>query len=209
MKIQPVVEGHGEVIAVPVLLRRLRDEIGIHQVDFLHPIRRKRSELVNEPALRKSVRLALLQEGCTGILILFDGDDDCPGELGPQVQAWASDEAGQTPCAVVIAESEYEAWFLGSLETLRGRRGIRADAVSHPSPESVRGAKETLDENMQPGSSYLETTDQAALTALFDFASAHRKCRSFRRLVKAFGLVASGGQGLQRPWPPPTWSREL
>jgi hypothetical protein len=205
LKIQPIVEGHGEVSAVPILLRRLRDVSGAQNIDFLRPIRRKRSELVTEAALRKSVRVALLQDGCTGILILLDGDDDCPGELGPRIQGWATDEARMIACAVVIASTEYEAWFLSSLESLRGRRGIRADAVSHPTPESVRGAKENLEENMDKPSGYIETTDQAALTALFDFAPAHQKCRSFRRLVKAFGIVASGGQGLPGSWPPPTW----
>jgi hypothetical protein len=34
MNIQPIVEGAGDVSAVPVLLRRLRDEAALYQVDF-------------------------------------------------------------------------------------------------------------------------------------------------------------------------------
>ena len=43
------------------------------------------------------------QEDCTAILILFDSDDDCPREKGPEVQAWAREEAGELPCVVVLA----------------------------------------------------------------------------------------------------------
>jgi len=43
MNIQPIVEGHGEVSAVPVLLRRLRDQAQAFALDINAPIRRKRS----------------------------------------------------------------------------------------------------------------------------------------------------------------------
>jgi hypothetical protein len=103
LKIQPVVEGYGEVSALPVLLRRLSDSSGAFDLEIGRPIRRTRWELVNEAALRRSIRLALL------ILVLFDGDDDCPKTLAPRIQAWAQAEAREIPCMVVIAHREYEA----------------------------------------------------------------------------------------------------
>jgi hypothetical protein len=205
LRIQPVVEGNGEVRALPILLRRLRDESGAYSLEFNRPIRGRRSEFINEDALRKKIRLAKLQEACAGILVLLDADDDAPCEMGPRIQTWAREEAGRIPCAVVMAMREYEAWFLGSLESLRGHRGIRMDAVSHHSPELIRGAKEALERSMEPDATYFETTDQAALTALFDLGTAHQRCRSFRRLVRAFGLVASSAQGFPEIWPPATW----
>ena len=81
--IELIVEGHGEVEAVPVLLRRLRDEGRASSLEFGRPIRRKRPELTQEGAVRKAVRLALLRSECRGILILFDADDDCPAEVAP------------------------------------------------------------------------------------------------------------------------------
>lgn len=62
-KIQPIVEGHGEVAAVPVLLRRLRAEAEAWGIDIGRPIRRNRSQLVKQSELEQSVRLALLQPG--------------------------------------------------------------------------------------------------------------------------------------------------
>jgi len=193
VRIQPIVEGHAEVEAFPVLLRRLRNEIEAYAVDFLRPIRRKRSELVQEQPLRNAVRLALLKPECQAIVILFDGDDDCPARLAPVVQAWAQSEAGTTPCAVVIAHREYEAWFLASLPT------------PHPAPESVRDAKGELADRL--GGSYLPTVDQPSLSETFDMSKAYPRCRSFRRLVKAFGeLVRALGVALPA-WPPPAWAQ--
>lgn len=76
MNIQPIVEGHGEVAALPVLLRRLRDETQDFSLDVNAPIRRRRSELVRESELRRSIQLARLQPDLVAILILFDSDDD-------------------------------------------------------------------------------------------------------------------------------------
>lgn len=202
MRVQPIVEGDGEVRAFPELLRRLRDESQTFGLVFNHPIRKHRWELVTEAALRKVVRIALLQE-CDGILILFDSDKECPRELAAKVQAWAREEARGKPCEVVIAHCEYEAWFLASLPSLRGHRGIRLDAIAPPDPESIRGAKEKLRANTETGS-YVPD-DQAALSALFDLSAAYRSCRSFRRLVRAFGIVASGAGASLQEWPPSSW----
>ncbi|MCI0622178.1 MAG: DUF4276 family protein [Acidobacteria bacterium] len=206
MIIQPIVEGYGEVSAFPVLLRRLRDETGAFHIEFGSPIRRKRPQLVNEAALRQAIELALLRPQCDGILILFDGDEDCPKHLGPQVQAWAQAAARNVPCAVVIAKCEYEAWFLAAMESLRDFRGVEPNASSHPAPESVRDAKGWLEARMTPRTTYSPTFDQAAFSERFDLASAHRSSRSFRRLVKAFGLIVSGGGVALAEWPPRDWT---
>jgi hypothetical protein len=205
MNIQPIVEGHGEVSAFPVLLRRLRDLSQAFAMDVNAPIRRKRSELVKEDGLRRSIQLAIMQPMCGCIIVLFDSDDDCPKELAPRVQDWAQEEARGIPCRVVMATREYEAWFLASTESLRGFRGVRHDAVSHPDPETPRDAKSRLEEQMSPERSYSETADQPALSARFDMRPAYQNCRSFRHLVKVFGELAPVcGLNLEN-WPPPKW----
>lgn len=208
MTIELIVEGHGEVDAVPVLLRRLRDEGKASGVEFGTPIRRKRSELVQEDAVRKAIRLALHRTECRSILILFDADDDCPAEMAPVVQGWAQAEAGPIPVAVVMPCREYEAWFLAAIESLRGFRGVLPNADSHPEPESPRDAKGELEERMQSGRSYAATADQASLTARFDMAAAYAGCRSFRRLVRAFGLLIQQTGHLAGQWPPAAWAVE-
>ena len=206
MVIQPIVEGHGEVEAFPVLLRRLRDEAQAWTVSIGRPIRRSRAQLVQRAEVERSVRLALLQPNCGAVLILFDGDDDCPAELGPTVQTWAATVTNDIPCAVVIAHREYEAWFLAAIESLRGHRGVTDDAKPHPNPENPRGAKEQLEARMQAGVSYLERTDQPAFSKRFSLSNAYRRSRSFQKLTSSFGhLVRAMRQDLS-DWPPVAWT---
>ncbi len=194
--------------ALPILLCRLLEEAEVWMVGIGRPIRKPRNQLVRETELKKAVRLALLQPECRGVLILFDGDSDCPAELGPAVQEWAAAEAGVVPCEVVIAHREFEAWFLASIESIRGHRRIRADAQPHPVPEQPRGAKGQLEARMEAGATYLETTDQPALSASFSLMTAHRRSRSFRKLAGSFGrLVRSMGQEIEE-WPPARWADE-
>ena len=104
-----------------------------------------------------------------------------------------------------MANREYEAWFLASVESLRGIAGVRADAVSHDEPESPRNAKGAMSERMEDGR-YLPTVHQAPLTEHLDFTSAYRRCRSFRRLVRAFGLLLEESDARPTPWPPAAWT---
>lgn len=205
MNIQPIVEGHGEVAAVPVLLRRLIAEASAFQVGVNKPIRKSQGELLREDSLRRAVQLAKIQKDCSAILILFEAEDDCPASLGPRLTSWAKQEALPIPCAVALAHREYEAWFLAAISSIRGNRGIRENADAHESPESVRDAKSALEERMQPGGRYLETTDQPALSALFDMRAAFRACRSFRHLVDALGRLLQAQGCIVQHWPPENW----
>jgi hypothetical protein len=208
MKVYPIVEGHGEVEAAPVLLRRLLAEADCQDVGVGRPIRRTHSQLHSKEGIQAGVRLALLQPECAAVVILFDGEDDCPKELAAQVRVWARAAAASTPCDVVVAYREYETWFLAALESLRGQYGIAKNAAAPANPESKRDAKGALEEFMPPDRAYSETGDQPAMSAVFDMGLAHRRNRSFRKLVKAIGeLLAQLRQPLPA-WPPAGWQTE-
>jgi hypothetical protein len=182
--IQPIVEGHGEVSAVPVLIRKLIHLMSVYNVGVGSPIRRPRSKLVKKDTLEQAVELAKIQAGCRAIVVLLDADDDCPKTIAPNLQHWASQAALPLACSVVISNKEYEGWFLSCMESLRGCRGVSPSAVSERNAESIRDAKGRLEGKMVPGRKYLETTDQAALTAEADWATVHNNCRSFRKFTK-------------------------
>jgi hypothetical protein len=205
MNIQPIVEGEGEVGAVPVLLRRLCDAAGAYTLGINTPIRRPRTDLVREDGVREAVQLARKQLDCAAILVMFDSDDDCPKDIVLRIQGWAQTEASPIPSFVVIPTREYEAWFLATVESLRGVKGILADATSHANPESPRGAAEELRSRMTPKRNYSKPVDQPALTAQFDMATAYRRCRSFRRMVNVFGLLAASVGITLEQWPPSDW----
>lgn len=204
VKIQPIVEGHGEVEALPVLLRRLLEEASAWSVEIGRPIRRPRNKLASELGVMQAVEVARRQRACEAILIVFDGDRDCPAELGPKVRAWAA-AASHLPCEVVLPHHEYEAWFLAAIESLRTQDLIRADAASHPDPEQPRGAKEQLKERLAAGRVYSPTRHQAALSASFSLKCAYRRCRSFRKLTTSFGSLLKAMNQDIGAWPPEHW----
>jgi hypothetical protein len=204
MIIQPIVEGHGEITAVPELLRRLIAEAGYPSLQVGKPIRAHRPNLADKNSVEKYIALARLRPS-DAILILLDADKDCPLELAPTIQEWARVAANPLPCEVVFAAREYEAWFLAAMESLRGHRGITADSNSEADPEGHRNAKAMLQKKMRVGHFYVETSDQVALTAAFDMRVAHQRCRSFRKMVKAFGNLAAGCNTPISKWPPAGW----
>lgn len=205
MTIQTIVEGHGEVEALPVLLRRFQAELGNYDFQVGRPIRRKRSELVTPEQIRRSVRLAMGAPQCAGILIVLDSDDDCPATIAPLIQQWAQAEAGEILCQVVLPKREFEAWFIAAIESLRNFRSVRVDATPHPDPEAVRDCKRALEDRMVPGSSYSPRVDQAAFIAQINLRTAYQACRSFRRMANAFGKLARSAGAAAQAWPPQEW----
>lgn len=162
----PIVEGHGEVFAVPILPRRLGERF--HPTVSIHVL----------PPAEKL-------DGPGAILILLDTEGGCPAHLGPRLLERARARRPDRTIRVALAHHEYEAWFLAAAESLQGRRGLSADLRPPQDPETVQGAKEWLRRNMVGSRTYAETADQPALTALFDLDLA-RRCSSFDRLCRLF-----------------------
>jgi uncharacterized protein DUF4276 len=199
--IQPIVEGHGEIEAFPVLLRRLAVELGTPGFPFGRPIRRHRSDLLNEARFRTGIRLAK-KTGCGAILALFDADYDCPKTVAARVLPWAVAEAAPLPCAFVLANREYEAWFLAGLDLLAAdpTRRLRPDAVPPGDPESVGDAKGYIADR-RLDDRYIEVLDQPRFSALFDMVVAHERCRSFRKLVTSVSALLAACGANPSAWP--------
>ena len=185
----PIVEGHGDVFAVPELLRRLAHErFQNYQLNILTPFRLSRGKIVVDRELARAVELGarkLAAHGGAGaILVLFDADDDCPGTLGPLLLQRIAMTRPALLSAVVLAKREYESWFLASAIALRGRSAISDDAAPPPDPEAVRDAKGYMEQQLlRPGAKYSETIDQVALTASMDFDEA-MVCPSFQKFYR-------------------------
>ncbi len=178
-----IVEGQSEVQSVGVLLRRVMDDLGVYSVQVARPFRVKRTSVVKEGELERAVKLALMdRSGAEAVLVLLDADDDCPVCLANRLRERVASVTDK-PCAVVVAQREFEAWFLGAEESLRGCRGIREDATCPPDPEAIRGAKEELSRNMANGR-YLEVDDQPALAEAFDLDRARSACQSFDKFMR-------------------------
>lgn len=204
--IQPIVEGHGEEKAFPILLRRLLPELGCYLDVVGSPLRSKRTKMVREADFKTAVQIAALKPSACAIFVLFDADDDCASTHVPNMLVWAREVAPEMPCGVVMARREYEAWFLAAIESLRGQHGISQEAVYQKNPEQVRDAKGALGSFMPQNVFYAPTADQPSLTARFDLGAAYRRASSFRKLVKELCRILE--ELGQKPIIPLDWSGE-
>jgi uncharacterized protein DUF4276 len=182
--ILPIVEGHAEVEAVPILLRRLLERKGLFSVSIARPFRVKRYQVVRPGEIERAVQQGIRDRASIRcLLLILDGDDDDDTLRVEEELRQRCRRVTPLPVAVVLARRELEAWFLGSKDSLRGICGIRADAKPPDDPESIRGAKERLTRNME-GRRYLEVADQPVLAAHMDLDLALQRCSSFRRLAE-------------------------
>lgn len=195
--IATIVEGQGEVRALPVLLRRMASEIAPEvYLDLPRPYRVGRGSLFVPCGIERAVA-AVAEQGrgrTPGVLVLLDADDDCPAELGPQLLARARAARPDRSGAVVLANREFEAWFLAAATSLRGHRGLSADLTPPAGPESPRDCKGWLSRRREDGREYKPTADQAALAAVFDLRLARKNAPSFDKFV-ARRRTFAGGHG--------------
>jgi hypothetical protein len=85
--------------------------------------------------------------------------------------------------SVVIANREYEAWFIAAAASLHGVRTLQICAADLlVSPEQPRDAKGWLGSRMTNG--YGETTDQPAFSAMMDLDQAIAGSPSFAKLCR-------------------------
>lgn len=183
--IAPIVEGHGEVQALPVLLRRVAAEANPPVELALNPPLRVKpgSFFHNEDYFRKYVELAARKtrvhaRGC--VLILLDCEDECPGMLGPEILKRAQNCRSDVQFIVTLAKREYETWFLASARSLRSVCGLERDVLPPDQPESIRDAKGWLSQKM--GITYNEPEHQPKMTYRFDFKAA-ATVHSFHRTI--------------------------
>lgn len=187
-QIAAIVEGHGEVSAVPILVRRIATEVNPSMYVKVDPVFRvPAAKLIKPSEFERYVELAARKLRGTGaILVIIDCDwpGCCPAECGPKLLERGKAVRSDVPISVIFAKKEFESWFLASAESLSGKRGLSADIQSPPQPEEVRGAKEWLSRYMPPHQPYAETTDQAAFADLFDMQMAAQRSDSFDKCYR-------------------------
>lgn len=197
VRLAAIVEGHGDAKAVPKLVHRIAQEVIPSAMVIIWPVLRvPASQLRKDGELERQVERAAREMGAKGgVLVLVDCDWDagCPAKEGPVLVQRARLARSDLPVSVVLAKKEFEAWFIAAAESLRGECGLAQDLAADPAPENIRGAKEWLSRHMPRNRRYIETTDQATLTSVFDMQAARRadsfdKCyREIVRLLKVLG----------------------
>ncbi|MCC5786324.1 MAG: DUF4276 family protein [Phycisphaerales bacterium] len=186
--IAPIVEGHGDVQAIRILIQRLFPDVGVAR-----PIRASRAKILSDEQLSSYAQLCVsnVREcgSAGGIMLLFDSDDDCAVTTAHSRRAKLRDASG-LPAECVLAVREFESWLVagdgqyrydGEIELKRNPKGVLKEWYGR----------------------YRETVDQPGLTAKIDLEQVRLRSRSFRafdsalvRLMKSIHEQSSvGGEG--------------
>lgn len=187
--IASIVEGHGEVSALPVLLRRIAYDTGIQNLDLPRPHRVPKGRMTDPHEIGRALRLQadrIVDDGA--VVVTVDGDDDCAVDLARKIR-----EAGgvvRAEVLVVVAIREFESIFLAG-----GRSLLAAGKLTRPpdfpgGSEHVRGAKERIGVVID-APCYQETTHQVKLAAAVSLSEA-RSCQWFTKLERDLRRVFRG-----------------
>jgi len=183
-----IVEGDGEVEALPLLLRRIAPALDLGYPEIPYPIRIRRGSFlaVEGDAYRaKYLALARAQAGNEeAVLVLIDADEDCPAQLANTWSAALAALAAPRTTAFVVAKTEFEGWFLAATGSISGKRGLKENLDEPADPEGVHDAKGWLRHRMTTGNTYSQTVDQPALAAQFDWKTARKRAPSLDKLCR-------------------------
>lgn len=192
-----IVEGHGETKAFSEVVGRIQRQVRQDLYLNFIPYRAPRTKILAIDELDKIIELANRKIQAPGaILIAVDADDDLPCRLGPQLLESASKKhrRPEIPLGVVVANREFEAWFLAAYESIGGQHGLAVTLPEHISPEGVRDAKGTLRRQMKRGNNYSPAVDQVKFARIFDMSIARDRSPSFDKCCREVERLLMYGQ---------------
>ena len=201
-KIIPIIEGQGEIEAVPTLLYKILHDLQQWQWQIGKPFRANSLGRLKK-YLTSLLRKASNRKDCGAILILLDLDDGCAVDTAKQLVDEVRKLKLAQPVAIVFAVREYEAWFLASLPTIIGHYSLPSDLIYEGDIESKRDVKGWFAQRMGPSKRYNPTTHQKLFTSLIDIELAYENSRSFRRLYHAIEQLLEAAEKRQRGYVSP------
>ena len=211
------VEGEGDRLALPLLVKQLLTDLGAWSHLFLDTqpfIVGNVAELMADNGRHwvRWLNAARRRPGLGAVLLVQDGDlvrirgeDFCAVRFARRLGEWSRGAGAGTTFSVasVFACMEFESWLLACVERLAGRPlldgrpGLRPGAQAPPGnlEQAPRDAKKWLGRQINAG--YKPARDQGPLTQLMvahlDTVRA-RDMRSFGRLENALRLLKSAVQ---------------
>ena len=183
MNLGLIVEGHGDIRAMPILLRRIVSGIcPDFELRIPEPYRLKRGWMTKETELRKAIELMARKAGSGApILIVLDADQDRGCQIAPEIQSMGQRIRDDHPVGVVAAVREYEAWLVAGISPLAGQYGLVELLPPVEDVEAMPSPKAWLNRHLEHA--YSEMVDQATLTRHFDLSMA-RRVYSFGKLER-------------------------
>ena len=190
-----VAEGKGEMVAAAKLVSRLLRDRG-HDSWIVPEDAYKLGGLPVFLSRPDDTLNLIRRKNPDAVLFLSDLDRGCPKDDAPTAAEIFRSARLPFPTAVVLAQCEYEAWVIASIETVAASDSrLPGDLTCEVEPESIRDAKGWLTSHLPDGVSYKPTLDQARYTSAIDVARVFERSRSFRRLCHALDQLATGRPG--------------
>lgn len=140
--IASIVEGEGEVRALPKLLFRLARQLSVMDLRVPTPMRVPRGKLVAAGGIERAVS-AVAQRVRTsgGVLLLLDADDDCPAKLGQALLRRAQAARPDVPVCVVLGETGVRGLVRG-VRVLPGRHSrLPRQSIRAGEPRADKGGQ--------------------------------------------------------------------
>lgn len=181
-----VVEGDGEVQALPTVIRAHLHARQVFDLTPAKPINTKgRGNLLRVGEVERFTRLAAIQAGTIGVIVLCDADDDAACTLGPDIQARAETAAREVPVRATVAIRKFENWIVASAETVHGEalEGVHDYEGMAPDPIIKR---------WRAPRSYVKPIHQPRLAASIDLELAASRCPSLARLLRCVDELDAG-----------------
>jgi hypothetical protein len=190
IRVVAIVGGHGEVEAVPALVKKLSKAKVLHS--DISPLRFKEDQFLKFGrefkrfcSIAANKARQLNPQG--RVLIFLDADDQarCPATVAPMVAKLFSEEHSDVEVLVCMMKREFETMFIYAADSIAGSIDLPSNLVPPPEPDSIRGAKEWLTKQMPRGQSYSETSHQKTLVEVADIEALLR-CPSVARIHRHF-----------------------
>jgi len=190
--IVPLVEGQSEERAMALLMRRVLHEVEVFNLPVARPFRVKRQRIVREGELERSITQAeRSRAGASSVFVVLDADDDCPAELAAGLLDRAHAQT-DLPVRVVLPKVEIEAWVLAAIDSVRGVRGVRLDAMPPADPEGITDAKAAITRLMAGRRGYVAVDDLPAFVDAIDLALVASRSPSFAKFRRDIQSLVPG-----------------
>lgn len=174
-----VVEGPGDAVALPVLLRAHMHCVGDYRELLGKPVAcNGKMKALMANGIEGKVATAAARPGCRGVLVVLDADDDPSCRLGPELRRRA-EKVSRVPVAVALAEPAFEAWLVASAESL-GLDGLEYDSAVNPG----RAIKDAL-----APAKYVKPTWQPRLAHRVDITLASSRNACLARMLARFDAL--------------------
>lgn len=179
-----IVEGYGDVQAVPSLIAKTSNLLGSPAVAS-DPIRAGEWKLLRRPGIIETYLELAASRQWDLILVVLDLEDDCAvaeaAQARERIEQWK--DGRDLKVEMVFMVREYETLFLWCPSCLP----LTGNVVLPANPDAVRGAKERV--RQVTSRRYKETQDQLKYTQSLDISVLYGVSRSFRRFCKALSGV--------------------